>query len=323
MPDPRVAFFGTPEFALPTLKALIASPYRPVVVVTQPDRPAGRGRRLREPPLKSVAEAAEIPLLQPPRIHDAAATAALAAYEPELQIVVAYGQILRPDVLALPRYGNLNVHPSLLPRWRGAAPIVAALRVGDRESGVTILALDEGEDSGPILATRREPIHEDDDSGTLGARLAALGAESLLATIPAWLEGTISPQPQDETQVTRAPRIRKEDCWIDWSQPASTIWRQVRALSPQPGARTALGGADLLVWRAHPETGGAGRPGTVLAAGDTIAVRAGEGILHLEQVQRAGRRALSARAFASGERGLVGVRLGASGVSQESSGRAE
>lgn len=313
MTAPRVAFFGSPDFAVPTLEALIDSPYRPVVVITQPDRPAGRGRTLTPPPVKEVATAVGVPLLQPPRLRKPDATAALAAYEPELQIIAAYGQILRPDVLALPRHGTLNVHASLLPRWRGASPIAAAIRAGDHESGVTIMLVDEGEDTGAILSSRTAPIHDDDDAGTLSDRLAAMGAELLLQTIPRWLAGEIKPQPQDATLATRAPRLKKEEGCIDWSQPAVEIWRQVRAFSPWPGATTSLRGDAVRVWSAHPERGGGDLPGAVLGVGDTIAVATGEGVLHLERVQRAGKRAMTAAEFARGERGLIGLRLGDAG----------
>ncbi len=310
MPELRVAFFGSPDFAVPTFEALVDSAYRPVVVVTQPDRPAGRGRTLRPPAVKVVAEAAGIAVLQPPMLREPEATAALAAYEPELQIIVAYGQILRPDVLALARLGTLNVHASLLPRWRGASPVAAAIRAGDRETGVTIMVVDEGEDSGAILASRAEPIHDDDDAGTLSDRLAALGADLLMETIPRWLNEEITAQAQDAAEVTRAPRMKKQEGEIDWSRPAVEIWRQVRALSPWPGATTSLEGTALRIWSAKAERGAAETPGTVRADDDGIVVETGDGVLRVERLQRAGKRAMSAQEFARGERRLVGARLG-------------
>ncbi len=307
----RVAFFGSPEFAVPTLQALIDSPYRPVVVVTQPDRPAGRSRALRPPPAKQTAQAADVPVLQPERLRDPAAAAALAAYEPELQIVCAYGQILRRDVLDLPRHGTLNVHASLLPRWRGASPIAAAIRAGDAETGVTIMLVGEGVDTGPMLTRRREPIDHEDDAGSLSERLATLGASLLLETMPNWIAGDLAAEPQDDRLATLAPRLQKEEGRIDWSQPAIDIWRQVRALSPWPGATTMLDGVALRIRRARPAepAEGDGPPGRILAVDETIGVQTGAGVLLLEEVQREGRRAMAAAAFARGKRDLVGQRL--------------
>lgn len=305
MKPPRVAFFGSPEFAVPTLHALIESAYQPVLVIAQPDRPAGRGRILRPPPVKALALAAGIPIMQPERLRDPVATAAVAAGEPELQIICAYGQILRREVLDLPRHGTLNVHASLLPRWRGAAPIAAAIQAGDTETGATIMLVDKGEDTGGILTSRREPIQDSDDSGQLNERLARLGAALLLETIPRWLAGEITPQPQDERLATRAPRLKKEDGRIDWTQSAVAIWRQVRAFSPWPGASTTLDGVAVRIQQASPAERGGDAPGTVRGDGDTIAVQTGDGILHIERLQRAGRRTLSAAEFTRGERHLT------------------
>lgn len=315
MTEPRVAFFGSPDFAVPTLEALIDSAYRPVVVVTQPDRPAGRGRALRPPPVKVVAETAGIDVLQPERLREPEATAALAAYEPELQVITAYGQILRPDVLALTRFGTLNVHASILPRWRGASPVTAAILAGDSESGATIMLVDAGEDTGDMLRARVEPIRVEDDAGSLSERLAQIGAELLLETIPDWLAGSITPQPQDDAQVTRAPRLKKEQGRIDWARPATEIALQVRAFSPWPGATTSLPGPDgrstsLRIWRASEGADGGGTPGEVIGVGETIDVVAGDGVLRVERLQRAGKQALDARAFANGEPELVGQVLG-------------
>lgn len=310
MTDLRVAFFGSPDFAVPTLAALIESSYRPIVVVTQPDRPAGRGRQPQSPPVKHVAEAAGIDVLQPERLREPAAVAAFTAYAPDLSIVVAYGQILPPSVLELPSQSTLNVHASLLPRWRGASPIQAAILAGDDETGITIMLVDEGEDHGPILAQQPQPIRLEDDAGALSGRLERAGARLLLETIPRWLAGDIAPIPQDETLVTRARRIKKEQGQIDWSRPADEIARQVRAFSPWPGATTSLRDQPLRIWRASVEAGGTGRAGTVVAVGETIDVVTGGGALHVERLQRAGKRALTAAEFANGERDLLGVILG-------------
>ena len=311
MTIPRVAFFGSPDFAVPTLTSLIESPYRPCVVVTQPDRPAGRGRTPRPSPVKVAAQTAGIDVLQPARLGDPEATAALAAHGPELQVIAAYGQILRPDVLALPRFGTLNVHASLLPRWRGASPVAAAILAGDAETGATIMLVDEGEDTGDILTARAEAIRPDDDAGSLGDRLAALGASLLLETIPAWLAGEIAPRPQDASRATRARRLRKAQGRIDWTRPAAEIARQVRAFSPWPGATTRLRSDDVRIWRARSEGDGvAGSPGTVIGVGETIDVVTGNGLLRVERLQRAGKRAMDARAFANGEPDLAGQQLG-------------
>ncbi len=311
MTIPRVAFFGSPDFAVPTLAALIEGPYRPCVVVTQPDRPSGRGRSTRPPPVKVAAQAAGIDVLQPARLRDPAAMSALAAYAPDLQVIAAYGQILRPNVLALPRFGTLNVHASLLPRWRGASPVTAAILAGDAQTGATIMLVDAGEDTGDILTSRVEPIRPDDDAGRLSDRLAALGAALLLETIPAWLSGDIAPRPQDASLATRAPRLRKAQGRIDWARPAAEIERQVRAFSPWPGATTRLRARDLRVWRARADAGSAGAaPGTVVAVGETIDIATGAGLLRVERLQRSGKQALDARAFANGEPDLPGQRLG-------------
>lgn len=315
---PRTAFFGSPDFACPTLQALIDSPYTPSVVVTQPDRPAGRGRAPQPPPVKALAERHRIPVLQPPKLRDPAAVAQLAEYHPALQIIVAYGQILPTTVLDLPQHGTLNVHASLLPRWRGASPIQAALRAGDTETGVTIMLVDEGEDTGPIVAARRLPIHPTDDAGALSDRLAAAGADLLLETIPRWLHGDLTPTPQHDADATRAPRIRKADGRIDWTRPAPEIDRHVRACTPWPGATTTLHRRPVTVWRAtpHPATdaaaaaGAAGPPGRILAAGDTIDIATGGGVLRIHELQRAGKRRLPAADFARGERDLIGAVLG-------------
>ena len=289
-----------------------------MVVVTQPDRRAGRGRALRPPPVKAVAADAGIPVLQPDRLREPEATAALAAFAPDLQVIVAYGQILRPEVLAIPQHGTLNVHASLLPRWRGAAPVAAAIRAGDRESGVTIMLVDEGEDSGDMLTRQAEPIRDIDDAGSLGDRLSELGASLLLETIPRWLAGEVTPEIQDPELVTRARRMKKEDGIIDWARSAEEIWRQVRALSPWPGATTTLGDSGIRVWRAELAEGdGSGSPedsevraGTVVDCGDSMGVQTGDGILRILRVQRAGKRAMDMSAFARGERALLGMQLG-------------
>ncbi len=310
MTSPRVAFFGSPDFAVPTLNALIDSSYRPVVVVTQPDRPAGRGRTLQPPPVKEAAIAAGIPILQPERLRSNEAIEALTAYQPDLQIVVAYGQILPRAVLDLPAHGTLNVHASLLPRWRGAAPVQGAILAGDDETGITIMHVDEGEDTGDILASRVEPILPDDDAGSLSDRLQIVGAELLLEIIPRWLKSELTPTTQDPRQVTRARRIKKQQGRIDWTQPAISIARQVRAFSPWPGAFSTLDGHAIRVWRATAAVTPSGsEPGTIVADGETIDVTTGNGTLRIERLQRAGKRATSAAEYARGATHLVDQRF--------------
>ncbi len=306
----RTVFFGSPDFAVPTLDALIDSPYRPVAVVTQPDRGAGRGRKLRRPPVAKRAAEAGIAVLQPSRLRDPEAVAEIAALAPDLQIVAAYGQLLPPAVLDAPRYGTLNVHASLLPRWRGAAPISAAISAGDAETGATIMLVDETEDTGPILAQRATAIGARETAGELSDRLAALGASLLLETIPRWLAGEIEPQAQDNAPATRARRVRKDAGRIDWTLPAAQIARNIRAYTPWPGAFTELDGQRVRLAAASAEDG-AGAPGEIVGIGeDMIQVGTGEGLLAVERLQRAGKREMSAAEFARGAGNLVGKRFG-------------
>ncbi|MCY3886181.1 MAG: methionyl-tRNA formyltransferase [Chloroflexi bacterium] len=307
----RLAFFGSPEFAVPTLRALIGSPWRPVVVVTQPDRPAGRSRKLTAPPAKIAAEEAGVPVIQPERLREPESVAALAAYKPNLQVIAAYGQIIRRAVLDLPAHGTLNVHASLLPRWRGAAPVAAAIRAGDSETGVTIMLVDEGVDTGAMLSKHVVPIRGTDTTASLSERLAQIGADLLLETIPRWIAGEIVAEPQDESRATKAPRLKKEEGRIDWSESADQIARTVRAFTPWPGATTTLGDTLLRVRQAEagPAVPG-GKPGTVLQAEGWIGVQTGAGILILHELQREGKRPMTAKAFARGERRFLGGRLG-------------
>ena len=306
----RTVFFGSPDFAVPTLDALIDSPYRPVAVVTQPDRGAGRGRKLRRPPVAERAVEAEIAVLQPSRLREPEAVAALAALAPDLQIVAAYGQLLPPAVLEAPRHGTLNVHASLLPRWRGASPVSAAIAAGDAETGATIMLVDETEDTGPILAQRATAIGARETAGELSDRLAALGASLLLETIPRWLAGEIKPQPQDAALATRARRVRKDAGRIDWTLPAAQLARNVRAYTPWPGAFTELGGQRVRLAVAAVEQGNGAVGEVVGVAEDAIRVGTGEGVLAVERLQRAGKREMSAAEFARGAGNLVGKRFG-------------
>jgi len=308
----RIIFMGTPEFAVPTLEAL-ADTHRVVGVVTQPDREAGRGRNLRPSPVKQVALERDLPLFQPLTLRQPEAVAHLAAWEPDVIVVAAFGQILRQDVLDLPPYGCLNVHASLLPCWRGAAPVAAAIRAGDAVTGVTILRMDAGLDTGPILE-QSEPvkIEPDDTRAELKKRLAQEGADLLIRILPAYLAGDLVPQPQPEEGVTHAPRLRKEDGRIDWHASAVELDRHVRAVTPWPGAFTKLQGKRLKILQATPLPGwrGDAPPGTIVALADGCAVATGKGALRLEEVQLAGKRPMDIEAFLCGQRECVGTCLG-------------
>ncbi len=301
MSDVRVVFMGSPEFALPTLRALHET-FNVVGVVTQPDRRAGRGRKLASPPVKTLAQELGLPLIQPERLSEEAAMEQLRRWSPDLIVVAAFGQILRPGVLYLPPHGCINVHASLLPRWRGAAPIQAAILAGDRETGITIMRMDEGVDTGPILSQRAIAIRPDDTAATLGARLADLGAELLLETLPIYLKGKITPQPQPEGGATRAPLLKKEDGRLDFTRPVVELERRVRAMFPWPVAFMEWEGGRLRVLRARVGEGSSPGPGTRFVVQERPAVGALDGVLILEEVQPAGRKAMPGKAFLAGAR---------------------
>ena len=309
--SPRVLFYGSPDFAVPTLQALIDSRFRPIAVVTQPDARAGRGRSLRPPAVKELAAAHGIPALQPQRLRDRAAIAQIASLRPTIQIVAAYGQIIPKEILDLPEHGTLNVHASLLPRWRGASPISAAILHGDDEAGVTIMLVDETEDTGDILRRYPTPIDPNEHAGALSDRLAQLGADLLTETIPDWLDGEIDPQPQNNDLATRARRVKKQQGRIDWTNSAEEIARHIRAYTPWPAATTTLGDSAIRITQATTVGKSAlGEPGLVADAGKTIDVVTGEGLLAITRLQRAGKRELSAEEFVRGTRDLVGQRFG-------------
>ncbi|MDP3767093.1 MAG: methionyl-tRNA formyltransferase [Dehalococcoidia bacterium] len=315
----RVVFMGSPDFALPTLRRLIESEHDVVGVVTQPDRPAGRRRHSRPPPAKQVALEHGLPVLQPERVNAPDALHGVRRLEPDAIVIAAYGQILRQPLLDIPRRGLLNVHASLLPAYRGASPVVAALLAGERETGVTILEVVLELDAGPIVTQRSLPIEPNDTAGTLSAKLARLGADLLIEVLPAWERGELTPQPQDGAQASYAPTIRREDAVIDWSLPAVDVWRRVRAYNPWPVATTSVEGEPLRILEASLLEGEPDVPaGTVLPlpeaadapAGVGFAVRCGRGLLAVVRGQRAGRRALTGEELLRGFRGLLGKRLG-------------
>jgi methionyl-tRNA formyltransferase len=296
----RAVFMGSPAFALPTLRALHQH-YSVIGVVTQPDKEAGRGNKLTPPPVKLLALELGIDLLQPKRLRDPEALTQLTAWHPDLIIVAAFGQILKPDVLTLPRYGCVNVHASLLPRWRGAAPINAAILHGDDRAGVTIMKMDEGVDTGDMIASRSIPIEPTDTGGSLTTKLSHLGAELLIETLPRYLGGDLIPQSQPTDGITYAGMIKKEDALIDFNHPAEAIARKVRAYNPNPGAYFLFNGAPLKVYVTHAETGSV-ESGKLIVHNKQPAIGTSLGILVLDEIQPAGKKPMNGKAFLAGAR---------------------
>jgi methionyl-tRNA formyltransferase len=310
----RIVFMGTPDFAVPSFNAL-ARHYMVVGVVTQPDGTSKRGRALVPTPVKTAAEAAGVPVIQPQRLRAPEAMAQLAAWAPGLIVVAAFGQILRPAVLDLPPHGCVNVHASLLPRHRGAAPIAAAILAGDAVTGVTIMRMDVGLDTGPMLRQSRPvPITPEHTTATLTAELAVVGAETLLAALRDYLAGRLTPEPQDGSRSTYAPQLKKEDGKLDFTQPAEALARRVRAMTPWPGAYAlwpeAGGEARVLkITQAEALAEGPATPGFVSATAAGLVVGCALGGLRLVEVQPPGKRPMPALDFANGARGFVGATL--------------
>jgi methionyl-tRNA formyltransferase len=308
MTSPRIIFAGTPDFALASLEALVAAGHAPCAVLTQPDRPAGRGKQLRASPVKMFAEAGGIRVLQPTTLRDDEQVAALADLEPDVMIVAAYGLILPQAALDVPRAGCLNVHASLLPRWRGAAPIQAAILAGDEQTGVCLMQMEAGLDTGPVFACEPIAIGEREDAGQLHDRLAAAGGALLVRYLDDILAGRLGAKPQDDALATYAPKVRPADAQLDWECAAEDLARRVRAYNPVPGAWFMAGDERTKCWQAT-LVDGVGRPGTVLAAGsDGIDVACGEGALRLERLQRPGKRPVSAAEYTA-QVDLAGQRL--------------
>lgn len=311
----RIIFLGTPELAVVSLRALLHDPaFAILAVVTQPDRPKGRDLKLQPSPVKQLAVSAGLPVLQPIKARDEQFVAELSALQPDLIAVAAFGQILPKSILELPRFGCLNVHTSLLPKYRGASPIQSAILNGERETGVTIMKLDVGLDTGDILTQCVTPIRDEDNAATLHDRLAQLGAELLVQTIPDYIAGKIQPRPQPHELATHVAKIKKEDGRIDWQQPARAIWNRIRAFTPWPGAFTYLPAQPqpqlLKLWQAD-IVSGQGRAGTVLSADKNgLVVGCGEGALRLTSLQREGGRRMSAAEFLAGHPLKPGLVLG-------------
>ena len=308
----RIVFAGTPVFAVPALAALAAAGHDVVLVLTQPDRPAGRGLAPVASPIKRAAEKLGLAVFQPATLKDPAAVEHLRAAAPDLLVVVAYGLILPQAVLDVPKYGAINIHASLLPRWRGAAPIQRAILAGDETTGVCIMQMDAGLDTGPVLSREAISIASDETTGTLHDKLAAIGARNVVEAVAAIGRGDARSVPQSTEGVTYAAKISKSEARIDWSRSAVEIDRQVRAFNPVPGASTRLGAADHKIWQARVLEGHDAVPGTVVRAdAEGIVVACGRGALRVESLQRAGGKRLKAAEYLAGVRIEPGMRFDA------------
>ena len=312
MPSLKIVFAGTPEFSVPTLRTLLDAGYEVCAAYTQPDRPAGRGRKLSPSPVKKTALANDIPVYQPTTLRDAETARILTSHGADVMVVVAYGLLLPSEALHATRIGCVNVHASVLPRWRGAAPIQRAILAGDEESGVTIMRMEEGLDTGPMYLIKRLRLDPRETGATLHDKLAVLGADALLEALPGIADGRLVPEAQDDALATYAKKLRKEEADVDWGRPAAEIDRTIRAFDPWPVAQTRLRGAVLRLWgSALPGTStGTEAPGGVLAAGkEGIDVATGDGVLRITRLQPPGKRPMTAAEFLNAH-GLDGELLG-------------
>lgn len=310
----RLVFMGTPAFAIPVLEALLTAGHQVVGVFTQPDKPAGRGRQPEPPPIKVWAQGKGLPVFQPPTLRRGEAQETLRRLAPDAVIVAAYGKILPPEVLGIPPLGCLNLHPSLLPRYRGPSPVPAAILNGDAVAGVTVMLMDAGLDTGPVLAQREEPIRDEDTARTLTERLFLLGATLMVETLERWARGDISLVPQDPAQATTTRLLTKEDGWLDFANSAERLWRAVRAYDPWPGTFTRWKGRVLKVLTARPwPEDTLHPPGTVVAlppgAPAPAGVQCGQGILALLRLHLEGKRPVGCSEFLAGYRDFIGSRL--------------
>ena len=304
-----IVFMGTPDFSVPILQQLIDQ-YTVIGVVTQPDRPAGRKQQIHMSPIKQLALAHNIPVLQPEKLRRAEAIEELKQWQSDLYVVAAFGQILPQVVLDIPKYGSINVHASLLPRWRGAAPIQAAIRAGDSETGVTIMKMDAGLDTGPMLKMRAIPIASDETGESLHDKLSVMGANLLIETLPAYLNGGIIPQAQPDNGTTYAPQVKKEEGNIDWLQDAQVIVRLIRAFTPWPGTFSFFKGQQLKILSGQ-AINGSEPVGKIIKRDDTICVGTGNGLIQLNIIQLAGRKAMHVGEFIRGQADFIGATLGA------------
>jgi len=308
---------GSPQFAVPPLEHLLVNNYQVAAVYTQPDRPAGRGRALVSPPVKRAAVAWGLPVVQPASLKQAGVVEQLTGFTPDVIVVAAFGQILPQSVLAMPRLGCINIHPSLLPRFRGASPVASAILAGDEFTGVSLMLMDEGLDTGPILARAQIPISAQDTTGSLTAKLSWLGARLLLEVLSYWLRGQLTPQPQNEAEATYCSSITKEEGEIDWRLSAIDIWRRVRAYHPWPGCYTTWRGRQLKIVEAVPlPEEGTFKAGQVVALTSVpegskagFGVYTGDGVLGVSRVQLEGKQVLSAAEFLRGQREFMGAVL--------------
>src|SRR4029077_17409488 len=297
----RIFFIGAGEIGVPTLQALLKSEYAVVAIVTQPDKPVGRAQKIEPPPIKKAMAGAKMPILQPARIKEREAIEEIRALAPDVIVVAAYGQILPRDVLEIPKVACLNLHASLLPRWRGAAPIQAAIAAGDQETGITVMYMDEGLDTGDILLQRTIEIRPHESGGSLHDRLAQIAPDALLDALRLLGEGNAPRILQDNTRVTYAPKLKREDGRIDWSEPADAIERKIRAFNPWPGAFMAIDGRNLKIFSGS-VVDLSGEPGKILRSEKELVIAAGKGALSLGEVQLEGKRPMSASEFVRGHR---------------------
>lgn len=303
---------GTPGFAVPALERLVQEQYSVVAVYTQPDKPEGRGRALKISPVKKAALGLGLPVVQPESLKEREAAEQLALFQPDIIVVAAFGQILPRAVLDMPRHGCLNIHPSLLPRYRGAAPVAAAILAGDEVTGITIMLMDAGLDTGPIIVQEKMAISPQDTTGTLSARLANMAAQMIPGVLSRWTAGEITAQPQKDAEAIYCAAVKKEDGEIDWQLPADNIWRRVRAYQPWPGAYTSWGGRRLEIIEAIARRGGGGKKAGEVVPGQgeaAFGVSTGDGILGVIKVQLQGKRAMPAADFLRGQRRLIGAVL--------------
>ena len=309
----RIVFMGTPDFAVPTLDALLSRGHDVAGVFTQPDRPAGRGRKLRPSPVKALAVQRNLPVYQPTSLRsDQEASARIVDLQPDAIVVAAYGLFLPSVVLETPRYGCLNIHPSLLPKHRGPSPVISAILKGDKMTGVTIMLLDEGMDTGPVLAQEKTQIGDEETADALTHRLFDLGAELLVDTLDGWVQGEITPSSQDHEKATITRMLKREDGHLEWGESSDALERRIRAFTPWPGTFTSWGGRTLKVMRGKSAPSDCkATPGTVCTVeGDRVMVATGSGFLELLEVQLEGRGKMEAATFARGQRGFVGCVLG-------------